>query len=79
MELLHYELTYAVFLSQSFRLAFALVMGVLMFMMMSLRQGKNSEFAETDTWGCSVINLCRLMPRNNFLKFFHLVSSLEEL
>ena len=61
MELLHCELTYAVFLSQSFRLAFALVMGALMFMMMSLRQGINSEFSETDTWGCSVINLCQLM------------------
>lgn len=34
---------------QSFRLAFALVMGALMFMMMSLRQGKISMTVEADT------------------------------
>jgi hypothetical protein len=34
---------------QSFRLAFALVMGALMFMMMSLRQGKISVTVEADT------------------------------
>jgi hypothetical protein len=32
------------------------------FMMMSLRQGKNSESAETDIWGCSAINLLLIKP-----------------
>jgi hypothetical protein len=30
-------------------------MGALMFMLMSLRQGKNYESSETDIWGCSAI------------------------
>jgi hypothetical protein len=37
-------------------------MGALVFMMMSLRQGKNSESAETDIWGCSAINLLLIKP-----------------
>lgn len=60
--------TNVVFLSQSFRLAFALVMGVLMFMMMSLRQGKNSESAETDILG--VFCYCNLAGNNICFLFF---------
>jgi len=40
--------SYAFFPLQSFRLAFALIMGALMFMMMSLRHGKESGSAERD-------------------------------
>jgi hypothetical protein len=45
---------------QSFRLGFALVMGALAFMMMSLRQGKSSDCATVmkHTYACPVINLC---------------------
>lgn len=50
--------TYTIFPLQSFRLAFALVMGVMMFMMMSLRHGKDSYSTETDIFGCPAINLC---------------------